>query len=132
MSKEIVKRYIEAINNQDLEKIAGLMTNDHEFVDAEGGRYTGKENILEGWPAYFEMFPDYEIEITDILEENALVGVFGYASGTYKNLQNENNSNHWRLTASWKALVEDKKIKYWQVYCDYTPIHEIIRNNRDL
>jgi hypothetical protein len=35
------------------------------------------------------------------------------------NLTNELNSNFWRIPASWKAIVENNKIKHWQVFCDY-------------
>ena len=44
-----------------------------------------------GWIEYFKLFPDYKIEIDDTFEKSELVCLLGYASGTYKNLQNETN-----------------------------------------
>ena len=33
------------------------------------------------------------------------------------------------LGTAWKAIVENKKIMHWQVYCDYTQLLEIIKKN---
>ena len=56
--------------------------------------------------------------------------MFGYASGTYKNLHNEQNSNYWRIPAAWKAIMKDDKIKQWQVHVDNIPVLDIINMNK--
>jgi ketosteroid isomerase-like protein len=124
--KETVLKFIEAINNQDLELMAGLMTEKHVFIDASGSKYEGREGMLEGWKEYFKMFPDYNIEITDIIESDLIVGAFGYASGTYRGETDDFDSNYWEAPAAWKVIVEEEKIKYWQVFCDYTELYGII------
>jgi len=85
--------------------------------------------MKEGWQKYYEIFPDYNVEITDILVDDSIIGLFGYASGTYMNLINNSNSNFWRIPASWKAIIENNKIKHWQVYCDYSNLLKIIEKN---
>ena len=129
MVSKIVKEFIEAINRHELDKIGDLMSEDHEFVDATGASYIGKKEILQGWPEYFETFPDYSIELSNILVDKEYAGIFGYASGTYRNLKDPAGSNHWRIPAAWRAIIQNNLIVYWQVYCDYTPINEIIRRN---
>jgi hypothetical protein len=84
--------------------------------------------MKEGWQNYYQMFPDYSIQITDIVEDNSIIGLFGYASGSYMIIKNE--TNFWKTTAAWKAIVENKKIMHWQVYCNYTLLMEIIKNNK--
>lgn len=128
-NSEIAREFIDAINGQELDKIAHLISEDHEFVDATGASYMGKQDILQGWPAYFELFPDYSIEIANILVEKESVGIFGYASGTFKNLKDTTGSNYWRIPAAWKGIIRNNLIVYWQVYCDYAPINDIIRRN---
>ncbi len=128
--KETVLRFIEAINTADIDKIVGLMSEDHVFIDSGGGKYQGKKNMKQGWIGYFNMFPDYKIEIIDITESDSIIGIFGYASGTYKELKDEINSNYFRIPASWKATVKDGKIKHWQVYCETKKIEEIIEKNK--
>lgn len=127
--KEIVLAFVKAINDHDVNKIYDLMTDDHTFIDGSGGKHSGRSDMKKGWQNYYQMFPDYSIEITDILESDSLIGLFGYASGTYKIKNNKTNSNFWKTTAAWKAIVEDQKIKLWQVYCDYTSLMEKIKKD---
>ena len=128
--KDIALKYVEAINNHNIDEIVNLMSEDHVFIDAYGDRYVGKKGMKEGWKGYYELFPDYKVEISDIIENDSLIGLFGYASGTYKNIKDESNSNFWRTPASWKAVVKNKKIKHWKVYCDYSKLFKIIDKNK--
>jgi len=121
-NKEIVLQFIEALNNADIEKIANMMADDHVFIDSGVGKYTGKETMKQGWIAYFDMFPDYKIEAVDITQNDSTVGVFGYASGSFKG----NKNKHFRIPASWKAVVKKGKIKHWQVYCETKEIEKIL------
>lgn len=129
MASEIVKEFIKTINRQELNKMRALMSDELEFVDAGGVNYIGREEILKGWPEYYEMFPDYTIEMLNTIESNELVAAFGYASANYRNLKDPSGSNYWRIPAAWKAVVRNNLIVYWQVYCDYSPIHEIMQRN---
>jgi len=128
--KEIALAFVKAINDHDVDKIYDLMPEDHVFIDGSGEIHSGKTNMREGWQNYYQMFPDYSVEITDVVEGNSVIGLFGYASGTYKINGDKTNSNFWKTTAAWKAILENKKIKLWQVYCDYTRLMEIIKKEQ--
>ena len=125
--KEIVLEFVKAINDHAVDKIYDLLTDDHTFIDGSGGQHIGKKGMKEGWQNYYQLFPDYSIQITDVIEDNFIIGLFGYASGSYKNTNIE--TNFWNTTAAWKTIVKNKKILHWQVYCDYTKLMEIIKNN---
>lgn len=129
-NKSIVIRFAKAINDHDVNEIINLMSDDHTFIDAMDNKSVGKKGMKEAWAGYYELFPDYLIEISDITENESVVALFGYVNATYKNLTNELDSNFWRIPASWKAIVENKKIKHWQVYCDYTGLFKIIDKNK--
>ena len=128
--KEIALAFVKAINDHYVDKIYDLMPEDHVFIDGSGEIHSGKTNMREGWQNYYQMFPDYSVEITDVVEGNSVIGLFGYASGTYKISDDKTNSNFWKTTAAWKAILENKKIKLWQVYCDYTRLMEIIKKEQ--
>jgi len=128
--KETVLKFVEAINTANIDKLENLMSDDHTFVDSGDGKYQGKETMKKAWSIYFDMFPDYKIEIVDMTESGSIIGVFGYASGTYKGLKNEMNSNYYRTPASWKAIVKDGKVKHWQVYCESKMADEIVERNK--
>ena len=49
----------EHINARDLDGLSALMTDDHTFIDREGGRHGGKDHMTEGWRTFFEQFPEY-------------------------------------------------------------------------
>jgi ketosteroid isomerase-like protein len=129
-NKTIVIRFVKAINEHDLDEIVNLISEDHIFIDAMDNKSVGIKGMKEGWKGYYELFPDYQIEISVIIENTSIIGLFGYASATYKNITNKLNSNFWRIPAAWKAIVENNKVKHWQVYCDYSNLFKIIEKNK--
>ncbi len=131
MDLKIVLDFIESINSANADRIYTLMTTDHEFIDSQNNRMVGNDNMKKVWISYFDLFPDYKIEITDTLSNESIIVILGYASGTYKtNKKSSDNDNHWRVPASWKAIVVDKKIKLWQVYADNSVVIDIINKNK--
>ena len=129
MDKQVVLDFIEAINSHDLDRMEDLMSEDHVFINSHGKQTVGKKNMKVGWKGYFQFFPDYTIEVTDIIEGEDVIGVFGYSWATYMNKRNKQNSNYWNLPGAWKARVENGKIKLWQVYIDTKVPYEIIDEN---
>jgi len=100
-----------AINSHDLKRIAALISDDHTFIDAHGNEMTGKETMKTGWASYFQLFPDYYIEIEEIFTKGYLAMVHGYAGAGV-------GEKAWKIPAAWRAIVRDGKIKLWQVYAD--------------
>lgn len=129
MDTKVVIDFVDAINKHDVNRMYELMTTDHVFINSHGKRIEGKENMKLGWEGYFEFFPDYTIEITEIIENESVIGIFGYAYATYMKKKNKQNSNYWRLPGAWKAIVSDGKIKLWQVFTDTKVPYEIIEAN---
>jgi len=115
---KVVEAFIAAINRRAPSEISSLMTEDHTFIDSGGTVQSGRENMTAGWEQYFRMFPDYKIEVESILGDKALVAVFGSASGTYDGKRGLVPENRIEMPAAWKAVVENGKIKLWQVYTD--------------
>ena len=116
MKIDIVLDFVKAINSADVLRLSDLMTDDHIFIDSQDNRMTGKDNLKEAWSSYFNLFPDYKIEINEIFEKDSLISMVGYAGGTYKNLKDKDNSNYWRVPAAWTAIIEGNHVKQWQVY----------------
>jgi ketosteroid isomerase-like protein len=85
MRKRIILEYINAINETEIDKLYSLMASNHLFIDSQDNKVSGKEAMRQSWIGYFKMFPDYQIEIVEIIEEDSSFALFGYASGTYKN-----------------------------------------------
>jgi ketosteroid isomerase-like protein len=127
MSKQLAYSFIDAINEHNVDKLCSLMTDDHTFIDSHGNETVGKEKMRAGWIGYFQIFPDYKIEVTKIFIDGDTVAAFGFASGTFDGLK-DRKENSWRLPASWKAIIKNGKILLWQVYCDAKIPFDIINN----
>jgi ketosteroid isomerase-like protein len=123
--QETVLAFIDRINDHDAEGLGALMSDDHTFIDAHGNQISGREQMLTGWRGYFEWFPDYYIEITDVFQEGEAFALFGFAGGSFKGKQSES----WRLPAAWKASVKDGRVALWQVFADTKIPFEIIERN---
>jgi len=131
MDLKIVQDFIESINSANIDRLYDLMSNDHEFIDSRGNSMVGNDNMKKAWTGYFDLFPDYKVEITDTLQNDSIIVLLGYASGTYKTInKNVVNNNHWKIPASWKAIVVDEKIRLWQVYADNSVVIEIVNKNK--
>jgi ketosteroid isomerase-like protein len=131
MDLKVVSDFIESINSANIDKIYNLMTKDHEFIDSQGNKMIGSDNMKNAWIGYFSLFPDYKIEITDTLQNDSIIVLLGYASGTYKKTNNNSDKdNHWRIPASWKVIVAGDKIKLWQVYADNSVVINIVNKNK--
>ena len=129
---QIALNYVDAINTADTDRLYNLMESEHLFIDAHDNKVIGKDDVKQAWISYFFIFPDYKIEVNEILERDSLICIFGYASGTYKNLRNKENSNYWRVPAAWTAVIENDKVKQWQVYADNTFATEIHNRNEQI
>lgn len=130
MDKRTVYDFINAINEHSIDKICFLMADDHKFIDAHGNEVVGKGEMQASWTNYFQWFPDYRIEISDIFSNGSILAIFGFASGTFKGQKTNKNKNYWRLPASWKVIVDNNKIKLWQVYADTKIPLDIIEKNK--
>jgi hypothetical protein len=131
MNEEIFKKFAAAINQHDVEGLYNLMADSHTFIDSHGNKMTGRDKMKHGWAGYFKMFPDYFIEVTDVLLNNNIVAAFGFAGGTFMGLTTPGNENYFYIPAAWKAIIKNDKIELWQVYADTKiPFEIIVRNSK--
>jgi ketosteroid isomerase-like protein len=124
-NKNTILAFIDRINAHDVEGLAVLMSDDHTFIDAHGNQVSGREKMIAGWHGYFEWFPDYSIEVTEVFEDGDKLALFGFAGGSFQNREGEK----WRLPAAWKAIVKDGRVTLWQVFADTKIPFEIIERN---
>jgi ketosteroid isomerase-like protein len=129
MNKKIFLKFVNAINEHNVENLCSLMTDNHKFIDSQGNEIVGKEKIKEGWIMYFHIFPDYNIEITDIFFDGDTVAAFGFADAAFLG-QSDIKGNNWHLPASWKAIIKTDKVELWQVYADSKIPFDIINKNK--
>ena len=123
--EEAAHAFVDAINSGDPDRMAGLMTENHTFIDSDGSAHPGREEMRVGWGQYFAMVPDFRIELTDTMSKGDVVALFGVAEGTFVQDGKLDRSNHWRVQAAWRVVVKGEKVAVWQLYVNPQTMVEI-------
>jgi ketosteroid isomerase-like protein len=125
-ARDNVEAFVNAINSGRAERIYPLMSRDHVFIDSLGARITGKEKMLAGWRAYFQLFPDYRIEVDGWFADGADVMLHGRAGGTLYRGARPVEGGRWQIPAAWRAVSDGKRVDLWQVYADNKPVYPLL------
>ena len=128
---QVVQAFVAAINRQDAAGLAEWMTDDHTFIDSGGTTETGRDKMRSGWEGYFQMFPDYRVTIGNMVADGDFVAAFGSAFGTYNGKRGLVPENRIEMPAAWRAIVENGKVKLWQVYADWSEGGKIIEQDQN-
>ena len=127
-----INNFIGMINHHDLDSIVKYVTPDHHFYDSIGVDISGTTNLRDAWGSLFSLFPDYKIEIKEILVEGNEAVIFGKITGSFnfderKTSGSKNLPSSWEVPSAWKVRVIDDKIEEWRVYTDMEPLREARR-----
>jgi uncharacterized protein (TIGR02246 family) len=102
----IALRFNDRINQQDLEGLAELMTDDHAFIDSGGNVTKGKNAMREGWREFFKKYPDYRNIFTSVTVQDNVVVMIGYSTCSFKPLEGP---------SIWTARIHRGRISEWRV-----------------
>jgi len=120
---DVVRAFVNAINDHDVPRIAGLCTSDHRFVDAHGGVVLAQD-LPSAWAGYFQFMPHYGIEVESMVAQGDNVAVFGVAWGGLDAANLTERS--WRRPCAWRACVMGDQVKLWQVYVDTKAVFDLL------
>ncbi|MCX5612227.1 nuclear transport factor 2 family protein [Streptomyces sp. NBC_00047] len=111
----LVVRFNDCINGRDIEGLARLMSDDHTFIDSEGGVVSGKRECLDAWRGFFESFPDYRNVFDSLTAREGVVTVVGHAVCAEPSLAGP---------ALWTARIRNGEVAEWRVYEDTPQVRE--------
>lgn len=123
---EVVVHFLDSINRHAVDELAGLMSDDHLFVDSLGGVVRGREAMRAAWQGYFAFSPDYWVKRELILADDRNVAAFGVAGGTIAVDGRLAVEHRWQTPAAWLAVVEAGVVREWRVYADNKPVYDIL------
>lgn len=129
-AETIAQGFLRAINRQDVDRLAELMSPAHRFVDSLGKVVEGRDRMREGWVAYFRMVPDYAVAIEEYYPADPVVIMLGIASGTYTRDGQLNPENRWQTPVAIRALIEEGMVAEWRVYADNDPVRKIMADTK--
>jgi limonene-1,2-epoxide hydrolase len=139
---EVAREFVQAINRQDVDGLVEMMTPEHQFTDSLGNVARGRDSMREGWKLYFQMVPDYQLQVDETYVSESAVVMLGTAGGTYSHAFESVRAtgmptmlpdgtskvmNKWQTPAAVRALVADGKVAEWRVYADNEPIRKLMR-----
>jgi uncharacterized protein (TIGR02246 family) len=124
LAESVAQAFIRAINRQDVDALAELMTEQTKFIDSMGNVLEGRETMHRAWTKYFRMVPDYTVAVEETLCDGPLVVMLGMAEGTFTPHGQPKPENHWKTPTAFRAFIEDGKVAEWRVYCDNEPIRQ--------
>jgi ketosteroid isomerase-like protein len=107
--KLILLQFNEYINEQDIDGLSAMMTEDHTFIDSSDEVHAGKEMMVAGWADFFRLYPDYRNHFEIIESRGDLVLVIGHSTCAEETLDGP---------AIWTAKVKDNLVQEWRVYLD--------------
>ncbi len=107
--KLIALQFNECINNQDLDGLGQLMTEDHAFVDRDGNVRQSKQVMIRSWGKFFEMVPKYRNTFTRIESKDNLVVILGYAYWSEEQPYDP---------VIWTATIVNNLVREWRIYAD--------------
>ena len=123
----IAEQFVACINAHDADGLARLATPDHRFIDSLGAVLKGRDAIRRAWQAYFELVPDYHIEIGRRFTARSEVVLLAVANGSLRLGGHPRTDAAWRTPAALRALIRDDQVAEWQVYADNEPIRQHMR-----
>lgn len=122
--ESVARAFIRAINRQDVDGMAALMTPEHRFVDSLGKIVEAREKMRAAWVGYFRMVPDYSIAVDETYSDGPVVVMLGMARGTYSANGELKPENRWETPLAIRAFVEDGLVAEWRVYADNEPMRQ--------
>ena len=129
-SLEVADSFVAVINSGEVDRLVGLMTPEHMFVDADGSEHVGRDGMRSGWREYFELVPDFRIEVFHRFEAADTVVLLGRANGTFVENGELKPDNHWIVPAAWRVVVDSDFVAIWQLYANQHRMHEIVERIR--
>ena len=100
-------RFNHCINDQDIDGLKCLMTENHVFIDRHGDEYG---DMVNGWIEFFTDYPTYKNVFERLESRGSLVILIGYAIWSKDALSKDH--------AIWTATIEDDLVSKWQIYED--------------
>ena len=125
-TRDVAEAFVNAINSGRAERISVMMARDHLFIDSLGAETRGRDSMLEGWRAYFRLFPDYRIEVDGWFVEDQVALLHGSASGTLHRDARPVPGGAWRIPAAWRMVSDGRKVVSWQVFADNKPVYALL------
>ena len=126
-SEDVVRGYFDALNERDYEQVAASFSDDCEFVSvASGAKFTGTDSMLHGLREFAEAFPDWSVEVANIVASGPYVVTEWKTTGTHEGMFRGESPTGIRVRRSGCSVaeVQDGRIVRYRDYYDRSTLLE--------
>jgi predicted SnoaL-like aldol condensation-catalyzing enzyme len=75
--KQVALQFNKYINQQNIQGLISLMTDEHQFIDRGDNLVRGKETMTDAWTSFFKLFPEYQNNFERVESNGNLVILYG-------------------------------------------------------
>ena len=126
-NEAVVRAYFDALNERDYEQAAALFSDDCEFISvASGVKFTGTDSMLHGLREFTGAFPDWAVEVANMVAAGSHVATEWKTTGTQQGMfRGESPTGiRFRRDGCSVAEVEDGRIVRYRDYYDRATLLE--------
>lgn len=107
------RTWIKHINNQSLEGLESLASDDHIFF-VEGETPTiGRDRVRPSWTGYFTGYPEYVVSEDELYDHEDAVYVVGHTTGSHVPQELESIPS----SVIWRCVVDEiGQVSEWSIY----------------
>jgi ketosteroid isomerase-like protein len=124
--KDVALAFVKGINARSPTTLIALMTDDHEFIDSLGTCISGREAMRTAWTGYFQLIPDYKLDVDECLCFENVVVLLGTASGTYDRDGRLLPEDRWQTPLAVRTEIRGGRVARWQVFADNEPLRQVM------
>lgn len=112
---DIAFQFVEHINRRNLNRLSGLLSDDHVFIDLSGEEHRNKEELVDGWRSYFTQYPEYMIHLAEVFVLDNIVVLVGRTTGSHTG---QPRVEEFQGTVIWVAETHLGKLRGWRILED--------------
>ncbi len=128
-SKKIVKDFLKAVNDNNIQAMESLLADNHIFIDSNENEIVGRAKVIKIWKHHFENVDAYSVKVDKMFGKDGCVVFTGEVSGF---IRDKNKADKfWSVPLAWKVKVNDGKILQWQVFENTQPIWDLLKQLED-
>jgi hypothetical protein len=129
-SSERARRFLRALNAQDLAGIAGQLAPDTLLVDLAGVTYHGQLSVVSAWRAAFAANDAMRIDADLLICRGPFVAIRGWLAGGGAATGDPTAPLDRRVPLACHAVVSESGIAEWRLYGDPAPLAHRVAASR--
>jgi len=111
-NRHIALEFLSQINSHNLDGMIALLSDDAVYINPFGEEIADPFVVKYAWNRHFDSYPDFFVEVEQVIESGNYVAVFGQSISTPGLVEGAEN----KVPTAWRVRIEFGKVSSWQVF----------------